>query len=155
MRTFLAACVLVSAAAGLAGAAENPGIGAGVVVGDPIGGTGQVFLTRTQSVDFGVGFSGDTAFWGDYAWHAWDLFPRPRRGKLEGWASAGLRLETASQTEFGVRTMVGASYWLEGHPLELFATAGPVFRMTPSGEVDADGGVGVRFYFGPGRGGGK
>ncbi|MDE2291093.1 MAG: hypothetical protein KGL53_03325 [Elusimicrobia bacterium] len=122
--------------------------GVGVVVGDPIGGFGQMFLTDSQSVDLGIGFSGDAAFWADYVWHDWTLLPQPKKGTLEGWASVGPRLETADDVQFAVRTMLGASYWLQAQPIELFATAGPVFRMTPSGEVDADGGVGMRFYFG-------
>ncbi len=37
---------------------------------------------------------------------------------------------------------------LPSRRLEVFTEAGPVFRMTPRGGVDADGGVGVRVYLG-------
>ncbi|MBI3299589.1 MAG: hypothetical protein HYZ75_15600 [Elusimicrobia bacterium] len=145
-KTMLAGVVLVLAAA--AARAEAPGgVGVGVVAGDPTGGTARVFLSRDQSLDFGVGFSEDTAFWVDYVFHAWDLFPAVEKGRLSAWVGAGPRIETASDAEFGVRTILGASYWLPDHPVELFATAGPVFRMTPRGGVDADGGIGLRFYF--------
>ena len=151
MKRTLAACVGLLLAAGPAEAESPKGPGIGVVVGDPIGATANVFLREDQSVDVGVGFSGDTALWADYAWHAHDLFPPVRGGRLDGWVSLGPRIETAPDTEFGVRTMLGASYWLASHPIEVFATAGPVFRMTPTGGVDADGGIGVRFYFGGAR----
>lgn len=148
MRILMAAMTACLLAAGPARAGQMQGIGAGVVVGDPVGGTFRGFLSGSRSLDFGVGFSGDTALWADYAWHAWDLFPPVKSGRLEGWVSAGPRIEAAPETEFGVRTMLGASYWVAGRPIELFATAGPVFRMTPTGGVEADGGIGVRFYFG-------
>ncbi|MBI5596850.1 MAG: hypothetical protein HY928_12225 [Elusimicrobia bacterium] len=142
----LCVAVLLSQAAAAAPPPSSPGVG--VVVGDPTGGTLRVFLNAGQSLDFGVGYSGDAALWGDYTWHDWDLLPRPKSGETELWVSAGLRLETASDTEFGFRTMLGASYWLPGRPVELFASAGPVFQVAPDGGVGADGGVGLRFYFG-------
>jgi len=149
MRLRLATVLAALALAGTAGAAPPPkSPGVGIVVGDPTGGTFRYFLTPTRSLDLGVGFSGDVAMWADHSWHAWDLLPRPASGETDFWVSAGVRLEPGDDTEFGVRTMLGASYWLPQRPVELFATAGPVFRMTPSGGVDADGGVGVRFYFG-------
>lgn len=148
----MATLSVLLAFAGAAAAAPPPGPGVGVVVGDPTGGTFRYFLTPTNSLDLGVGFSGDAALWADYAWHSWDLFPKPQSGEFDFWVSAGGRLETAPDPEFGVRTMLGGSYWLPGRPVELFATAGPVFKLTPDGGVGADGGVGVRFYFG-GKGG--
>ena len=53
--------------------------------------------------------------------------------------------------EIGVRTVAGLTWRITRQPIEFFAEAGPVFRMTPSGGVDADGGIGVRFYFGSAR----
>jgi hypothetical protein len=129
---------------------REPGIG--VVVGDPVGGVFRYFMSDTRSLDLGVGFSGDAVFWADHAWHAWDLLPRPQSGEFDLWVSAGVRVEADDDAEFGIRTMLGGSYWFPQRPIELFVTAGPVFQMTPHGGVGADGGLGVRFYFG-GKGG--
>lgn len=147
LATALAALTFASVQTAQA-APPRGGIGAGIVAGDPTGGTFRYFLAPSRSVDFGVGFSGDAALWLDHSWHAWDLLPKPPSGVTDFWVSAGLRLETADDTKFGVRTLLGASWWLPDHPMELFATAGPVFQMTPDGGVGADGGIGVRFYFG-------
>ncbi|TBR22104.1 hypothetical protein EPO15_08745 [bacterium] len=151
MKRLWTTCVAVLLAAGWA-AAEPSGPGVGVVLGDPTGGTFRYFLSRTRSFDLGVGFSGDAALWADHSWHSWDMMPKPQSGEFDLWASAGLRLETAPDPEFGVRTLLGLSYWLPANPIELFATAGPAFQLTPDGDVGVDGGVGVRFYFG-GKGG--
>lgn len=148
MKRLLTVFGALTLAAGTSWAHPPAGPGLGVVLGDPLGGTARYFVGRDRSVDLGIGFSGDPAFTGDFAFHAWDLLPRPKTGDLDAWVSAGVRVEAADDAEFGVRTMLGASYWVQGRAIEVFATAGPVFRMTPSGGVDADGGVGVRFYFG-------
>ncbi|MBI5622163.1 MAG: hypothetical protein HY924_00145 [Elusimicrobia bacterium] len=123
-------------------------LGAGVILGNPAGLTGKLWLDPTRAIDAGVGFSGDAAFYMDFLWHAWDLFPQPKTGKLGAYASVGPRLETRRDAEFGVRTLAGLVYWLPKHPIELFVEAGPVWRVAPDSGVEADGGLGVRFYFG-------
>lgn len=148
MKVFAALCLSLALTQTALAAPAAGSTGVGVVVGDPTGGTLRYFLSPNRSLDFGVGYSGDAALWGDFTWHDWKLLPAPKSGEVEIWASAGLRIEAASDAEFGFRTMLGASYWLPGRPVELFATAGPVFQVAPDGGVGADGGVGVRFYFG-------
>ena len=139
---FVTAAVVPARAQGL------QDLGVGVIVGDPMGGTAKLWLNDTVAVDFGVGLSGDAAIWGDVLWHAWDLFPQPPQGRLGAYVGMGPRVEAANDTQFALRTMAGLTWRLPRHPIELFAEAGPVFRLTQGGAVDADGGVGVRFYFG-------
>ncbi|MBI4061503.1 MAG: hypothetical protein HY403_08745 [Elusimicrobia bacterium] len=126
--------------------------GVGVIAGDPIGGTAKIWFDESHALDLGVGFSGDVVFWGDLLWHAWNLLPQPRDGKLGAYLGVGPRLEAAPDAEFGVRTVAGASWRLSRQPIELFAEAGPLFRVAPESGVGADGGVGVRVYFGSAAG---
>lgn len=122
-------------------------LGAGVVLGDPTGGTVKYWLNKTQALEAGVGFSGDLALWAGTSWHSWTILPQPKQGKLAGYLSLGGRLETDDDAEFGVRTLLGASYRLPRDPVEVFLEAGPVFRFTPKGGVEADVGLGLRYYF--------
>ncbi len=141
----------LSLAAALSAAAQGGGIkevGVGVIAGDPIGGTAKLWLDNDFAVDIGVGFSGDAVFWGDILYHMWNILPQPAEGKLGVYVGAGPRLEARNDAEFAVRTIAGVNWRVTRQPIELFAEAGPVFRMTPHGGVDADGGIGVRFYFG-------
>lgn len=137
---------VAAAAAAVAAHASPRELGVGVVAGDPTGGTAKLWLDERIAVDAGVGFSGGAAFWGDVLWHDHALLPQPAEGKLALYLGAGPRVETSHDGEFGIRTIGGLSWRLDKSPLELFAEAGPVFRMTQGGGVGADGGVGVRLY---------
>lgn len=152
--------LLKTTALGVALAAASPAaaqngtikeVGVGIVAGDPIGGTAKLWLNRDLAFDVGAGFSGGAVFWGDALYHMWDLLPQPREGKLGVYLGAGPRLEARSDAEFGLRTIGGVTWRLAKQPLEFFAEAGPVFRLTQGGGVEADGGVGVRFYFSSAR----
>ncbi|MDE1975742.1 MAG: hypothetical protein KGI84_00600 [Elusimicrobia bacterium] len=149
----------IMALAGAAAAQQVSGpaageFGIGIEAGQPSGAAAKYWLDKDSAVDAGFGESnGDAALHADLVWHAWNVLPQPQQGKLGIYFGAGPRLQFASDTEFAVRTFVGTSYWLGGHPVELFAEVGPVFQMTQGGGVYADGAVGARFYFnwrGPG-----
>jgi hypothetical protein len=57
-------------------------------------------------------------------------------------------VRAGDDARFGIRTIVGLSFRPSGHPLEFFAEAGPLFRLTQGGNVDAVGGVGLRLMIG-------
>jgi hypothetical protein len=144
----LSLCLLAavpSAAFAQAHGSREGKFGAGIAIGNPVGGTAKYWFTPTQAVDAGVGFSGDFAFWADYLWHGWRAFPQPQKGELAARMGLGIRYE--ADDEFAFRTMPGVDYWLEGYPIELFAEFGPVFRVTPGASVGLDGAVGLRYYF--------
>ena len=161
IKMILGAAALMGALA-LSGAAwaqqvQGPAAGSfgiGIEAGQPSGATAKYWLDGNSAVDAGFGESnGDAALHADLVWHAWNVVPQPQMGKLGVYFGAGPRLQFATNTEFAVRTFVGVSYWLSGHPVELFAELGPVFQMTQGGDVYPDGAAGARFYFnwrGPG-----
>lgn len=151
MKNILIAMALAAAAVPASAQTPVKEAGFGIIAGDPIGGTAKLWLDEDFALDVGVGFSGDTVMWGDILYHMWNLLPPPPEGKLGVYVGAGPRLETARDTEFGVRTIAGLSWRITRQPIEFFVEAGPVFRTTQGGDVDADGGLGVRFYFGSAR----
>lgn len=142
----LLAAAPASARAQARGAGE---ISAGVVIGEPIGGTLKLWWNDQRAIDFGAGFSsGDAAFWADVLHHDWRLLPQPREGRLGAYLGAGPQLRAGDDARFGIRTIAGLSYRVSGRPLELFAEAGPHFRLTQGGAVDAVGGLGLRVSLG-------
>lgn len=150
MKIILIASALALAAAAFPASAHCAvrEAGAGIVAGDPIGGSVKLWFDRDYAMDLGVGYSGSTVLWGDLLYHAWNLLPQPDEGKLGVYFGAGPRLETGDDPEFGVRTIAGVTWRLTRQPIEFFVEAGPVFRTTPTGGVDADGGIGMRLYLG-------
>ena len=141
---FVAALFLPSAGAWAQSAGQA---GVGVNVGDPMGLTGKYWLDHTRAVDVGASFAGDLALYGDFLWNAWDIFPQPKKGRLDAYVGLGPRLELTDDNDFGIRTVAGAAYWIENHPIEVYLEAGPVFQVIPNQRVDFDASLGVRFYF--------
>jgi hypothetical protein len=156
-RTFVVALAF-SALCPVLHAQSAGSLGAGVVIGEPLGLTGKYWFDGIRAVDAGVGFGGgDSVLYADFLWHAWDIVPQPAQGKLGLYVSAGPRLEFESNHDensdarFGIRTLVGADYWIQNRPIEVFLEAGPVFQFSPTTAVDIDAGLGIRFYFGRSR----
>ncbi|MBI4423141.1 MAG: hypothetical protein HY554_05410 [Elusimicrobia bacterium] len=127
---------------------ERGRLGLGVIAGDPTGATGKLWLGETRALDFGVGFSGDAAFYGDFVAHDWTLLPQPPKGRLAATLSAGPRLETHRDLAVGIRTLAGLDWLLESRPIELFFEVGPVFVLKPDRGLDVDVGLGVRIGLG-------
>ncbi|MHB2027079.1 MAG: hypothetical protein ACYCPQ_10695 [Elusimicrobiota bacterium] len=122
--------------------------GIGIAAGQPSGATAKYWIDGVSAVDAGLGESnGNAAMYADLIWHAWDVLPQPKQGRLGLYFGAGPRLEFAADAEFAVRTFAGLSYWMGRHPVELFAEVGPAFQLTQGGDVYPDGAVGARFYF--------
>lgn len=121
--------------------------GAGAVLGDPTSVTAKYWLSDTQALDAGLGYSNRFAVNADYLWHAWKIFPQPEKGKMPGYLGLGFLFRTFSTLEVGIRTMAGLAYWFPNDPIEIFAELGPVFRLSHGGGVDLNGGIGLRYYF--------
>lgn len=146
MKRMLAlACVLAFAAPARAQKAGD--VGAGVILGNPTGVTGKLWLDNDRALDAGVGFSTDLAVYGDYLWHSWTVLPQPSEGKLPFYLGVGGQVRTLRDAEFGIRTVVGAAYWLPRDPIEVFLEIVPVFRLTPGTSVGLDAGLGLRYYW--------
>jgi opacity protein-like surface antigen len=150
MKKTIAAGLLAALAASASAAGTSVReVGVGVALGEPIGATAMLWLDDRLALDVGAGLSdGNGAFWGDALWHDWTLLPQPSNGRLGAYAGAGPQIRTGDDARFGLRAIVGVSYRPTGHPLELYAEAGPLFRLTQGGEVDAVGGVGLRVMLG-------
>ena len=129
-------------------AKEKGSLGAGVVLGDPIGPTVKYWFNPDMAIDFGLGFEKDFTIYADFLWHIWTIFPQPPTGKLAGYLGLGLRFEEKSvDDKFGFRAVTGAAYWIASHPIEVYLELAPVFQVTPDTGTDFDVGIGVRYYF--------
>jgi hypothetical protein len=149
------ACLAIFAACAAGSPARGAApreIGVGAVLGEPIGASAKLWLTDRTAVDFGAGLSdGNAAFWADMLWHDWTLIPPPKDGKLGAYLGWGPQVRTGDDARFGLRAVVGLSWRPASRPLEFFAEAGPLFRLTQGGAVDGVGGLGLRAFIGGGK----
>jgi hypothetical protein len=143
--------VLALLCAGPARAQKAGDLGLGVILGDPIGATAKYMFNQRDAVQATLGVSEKLTFTADYVWHGWSLTPQPKRGPLALYLAGGVRLEDQDDFDFGIRTMLGVSYWpkLANREAEFFVELGPTYRLTNDFRVRVDGGFGVRMYFTP------
>lgn len=133
-----------------AGAQESPGqFGLGAFVGVPFGASAKYIIDRNLAVDFALGAQEhDIDGHLDLLTHFRDLTRRPAKGKAAPYLGIGAKFRDRPQTEFGVRFVGGLSLTLSNSPVELFLEVAPVLRLSPEVAADADGGIGLRYYFG-------
>lgn len=145
--------VLALLCAGTARAQTAGSLGLGVILGDPLGATAKYMFSSRDAVQMTLGVSENLTMTADYVWHGFSLTPQPKKGPLALYLAPGVRLENHDDFDFGIRTMVGVSYWpkLASREAEFFVELGPTYRLTDEFRVRVDGGFGVRMYFTPER----
>ncbi len=130
--------------------AQERDMGAGLVIGDPVGISGKMWLSRRNAVDgaFSVVSGNKLYLHGDYLWHDYAAFPEPEEGKLPLYYGVGARI--ISDGQFGVRGVIGIEYIFDGYPFDLFLELAPVLDIAEDAGLRFTGGFGGRYFFGAG-----
>lgn len=131
---------------------QHKEFGLGIMVGSPTGISAKYWVSGTNALDFGLGYSfakdnSNLNFHADYLWHDGSLFNTSQRLLLH--YGCGIRLKTVvdGRDSFGARGVAGIS-WIPTHtPFEFFIEVAPVFKLIPETDLDVDGGLGARYYF--------
>ncbi|MBS1963785.1 MAG: hypothetical protein JST04_16360 [Bdellovibrionales bacterium] len=173
-RGFATAVVLVCLGGGSALAADpdvdalkTRDFGLGVLVGDPTGVTGKLWLDPASALDFGFGFSSSdvTLLYGDYLFHFPGAFGHDTAfgSRLIPYVGGGIVLAFSGDRHrgedrrfygtsgdsfgFGVRIPFGLE-WFAPHPrLGVFVELVPGVAFAPSSGGFFEGGAGIRYYF--------
>ena len=126
-------------------------LGLGIIVGEPTGISGKLYLGGNSAMDFGAAWSfGNNSslhLHADYLIHRFDLIDVDR-GRLPLYYGIGGRLRMANDAQVGIRIPIGLSYYFENDPLEIFFEIVPVLDLAPSTGFSGNGGFGIRYYFG-------
>jgi hypothetical protein len=146
----IASCVIIFVLAPLTTAAQDHGLGLGILLGEPTGLSGKAWVSEKNAVDAGMAWSfrssGFFHVHADYLWH----FPLrdAEVQRFTAYAGVGGRLGIRSRDALlGVRIVGGLAYWPRGTPLDLFVEVAPILDLTPATEMSANGGIGIRFFF--------
>jgi len=130
--------------------AQDRGLGAGIILGEPTGLSGKGWVSRQTAIDVGLAYSfrskGYFHIHGDYLWHFPDVIESTEHIPL--YAGIGGRLAVGRGSGiFGVRIPFGVAWWLRTAPIEIFLEAAPILDLAPATELSGNGGIGARFYF--------
>ena len=128
-------------------------LGAGIILGEPTGGSVKYWLNRTMAVDGALGWSSHdhSQFYvhGDLLWHKFNVFPI-KKGRLPLYFGVGGLVRFRDEhhdNQVGIRVPVGVDYMFENSPVDVFAEVAPAIDVTPDARGEVTGGVGVRFWF--------
>ena len=131
-------------------ALAGEGIGVGVIVGEPTGLSGKMWMSNNTAIDLGLAwsFSGENDFHvhGDYLWHNFSLI-KVEKGKLPIYFGVGARARFGTDTQIGVRFPVGLAYLFDQAPIDIFLEFAPIMDLIPDTKFDFNGAIGARFFF--------
>lgn len=147
------ACAVILASVSLAWG-EAGGKGIGVIVGEPTGISGKLFLNGNDAVDVGLAWSlaeeGNFHIHGDYLRHNFSVLRdefHVTEGQLPLYYGIGGRLRIDDDTRLGMRFVIGVSYIFEEAPVDVFFEIAPIMDLAPETELNANAGIGARFWF--------
>jgi hypothetical protein len=133
------------------GAAAQGNFGLGIILGEPTGVSGKLWLTDRSAVDMAAAwsFSDQEAFHlhADYLLHNFDLIS-VSQGRLPIYFGVGGRVKFEDESKLGVRVPVGLAYIFDGAPLDIFFEIVPILDLIPDTEFEANAAIGIRFFFG-------
>jgi hypothetical protein len=159
----LLAALALLAAPGEAAAKNEKAFGLGVVVLEPTGLTGKLFLTETLAFQFDAAF----IFWNrealvgfvDFVWHpavvtenkyfmlVWYFGVGVGTGIDAPWHKNGKGKDWEPNSCFWVHAPFGFSFLFDRVPVEAFVQFGPASRFYPFWDWDIFGALGGRWYF--------
>jgi hypothetical protein len=155
---FIISLILISWSA----TAQAGDFGLGIMIGEPTGLSGKLWLSPKSAVDAGLAwsFQGDGSFHLhlDYLLHDFKLIPVDK-GKLPLYYGIGGRFlihdhnkwwdehHNDNDVHIGLRIPVGLEYIFTGDKVGIFLEIAPVLDLAPDTDLDFNGGIGVRYFF--------
>jgi hypothetical protein len=144
---------------GMEALAQEQGFGVGLVVGEPTGLTGKMWLSREDALVGATAWSYDTPYDKSYNKNAVHYlhvdYIRHLRGKLKVqsgkmplYFGAGVRMVSINNNDtiLGVRVPLGIVYIPESLPIDFFLEVVPIMNLVPETRLESDIAVGVRFF---------
>ena len=124
--------------------------GVGIILGEPSGITGIVYLSRTYAIDGAVSWDlregGYLHIHGDMLFHDYDKFSVDE-GDLTFYYGLGAFAHLSDKGRVGIRIPVGIKYFFEDSPFSVFCETAPNLKLIPDIDVLVDLFVGIRYLF--------
>jgi hypothetical protein len=132
--------------------AQQSGLGVGIMLGDPTGLSGKLWIGDT-AIDAGAAWSFSTTggqnavhLHVDYLFHSFGVFG-VNRGKLPIYFGVGGRARLETDPRIGVRIPFGLAYLFENAPVDIFFEIAPLLDLVPATAFGVNAALGFRFFF--------
>lgn len=133
--------------------AEGGGnFGLGVILGEPTGISGKLWISGKSAVDgaaaWSLGNNEALHLHADYLLHNFTLI-EVDKGRLPFYYGIGGRIRFADNGDdyIGVRVPLGLAYLFEGAPLDIFLEVVPILDLAPDTDFDLNAAIGIRYFF--------
>jgi hypothetical protein len=132
-------------------AAQKSGSGVGIIIGEPTGLSGKFWTSEKNAVDIGVAWSfvheGSFHLHADYLWHSFNVFKTNQPIALYYGVGGRMKASRYHGGNLGFRGTIGLDYFVAEAPFDIFIEAAPIMDLTPSTELEFNGGLGFRYFF--------
>lgn len=129
--------------------AQTSGKGVGIILGEPTGLSGKMWLNHVNAINAAAAWSFDKGalrLQADYVTHFFE-FIDINSGQLPVYIGIGGHLTFAKEFSAAVRIPVGLNYMFDRLPIDVFIEAVPGLALAPSTEFYLAGGLGIRYFF--------
>ena len=131
-------------------AAQNSGLGIGIILGEPTGLGFKYWTGESSAFDGAVAWSfvkvDALHLHGDMLFHNPDLI-KVSQGALPVYYGIGARIKLEEKSKIGIRIPVGLSYQFAKAPFDIFLEIVPLLELAPATDFDLNFAIGVRYYF--------
>lgn len=125
---------------------RGEGLGVGIVLGEPTGLSGKMWLGGNTAIAgaaaWSFGNNGAIHVHTDYLFHNNDLLDFASL-----YYGIGVKIKLMNDVLLGIRIPVGLVHKLEAAPIDIFFEIVPGLNLIPNTGFGANGGLGARYYF--------
>ncbi|MEA3420074.1 MAG: hypothetical protein U9Q97_00160 [Acidobacteriota bacterium] len=130
--------------------AQDSGLGAGIILGEPTGISVKYWTGNTTAFDGAVAWSfankAAVHLHLDMLYHKFNII-NISKGSLPVYYGLGARLKLEEKSRVGVRIPVGIAYHFETAPVDVFFEIVPLLDLVPETDFGLNSAIGVRYYF--------
>lgn len=130
--------------------AQESGFGLGVILGEPTGISGKLWMEKRKAIDGAVAWSFDKEsalhLHADLLFHGRNIV-KVEMSKLLFYYGIGGRIKFEDKSKVGVRVPLGLNYIPSEVPLDVFLEIVPLLDLAPSTDFSLNAAIGVRYFF--------
>jgi len=142
--------LFIAGSIGLKVMAQADGFGIGIILGEPTGLSGKLWLTQKTAVDGALAWSlwdgGAVHIHADFLVHNFNLI-NVSQGQLPLYIGIGPRIKLANDPMLGVRVPFGLAYLFGSAPLDVFLELVPILELIPASDFHFNSAIGIRYFF--------